>query len=97
MLNGGYVMLDVTPYQDGETYTDLYAKLLNIKAMNKPLIIVDNNFDNNNNLCIPINAALLYDGGWFGIGYVVFDTVIQIEIESDGSLTKTMKAITFSE
>ena len=83
-------MLDLTAYENGGTYLDLYAKLQKIKETNKPLIVVDNNGVSNNNLCSPINASLLYDDGWFGISYLVFDSVIQIEIEADGNFTKVL-------
>ena len=98
MLNGGYVMLDLTAYENGETYPELYAKLQKIKETNKPLIVVDSNASNlNNNLCIPINASLAFDDGSYFIGYLVFDSVVQIEIDADGSFTKELKGITFSE
>ena len=94
MLNGGYVMLDVTPYENGETYADLYFKLVRIKEANKPLIVVDSNISNlNNNLCLPINASMSFDDGSFFIGYVVFDSIIQIEVDADGSFTKAVTAL----
>ena len=94
MLNGGYVMLDLTAYENGETYLDLYAKLQKIKEANKPLIVVDSNDSNlNNNLCIPVNASMAFDDGVYFIGYVVFDSIIQIELDADGSFTKTFTGL----
>lgn len=87
--------LDLSSYENGETYPELPSLLANLVTDGKPVLIKPNNIYNN--LVLPVVAQISYDEGVYLIAFMVFDSVYQFEIDSDGVFTTYTKAITFNE
>ena len=87
--------LDLSSYENGETYPELPSLLANLVTDGKPVLIKPNNIYNN--LVLPVVAQISYDEGVYLIAFMVFDSVFQFEIDSDGVYTTYTKPITFAE
>ena len=85
MLNGGYVMLDLTAYENGETYVDLKAKLKDLLTKGKPLVVqvLENS--------TPINASILYDSDndAYTLSFINGVFLVTYDVDTDGVLTIT--------
>ena len=89
MLNGGYVMLDLTAYENGETYTDLKSKLKDLLTKGKPLVVqvIPN--------ATPINSSILYDSDndAYIVSFISGEYLVTYGVYTDGELTITSTSL----
>lgn len=89
MLNGGYILLDLTAYENGETYTGLKAKLKDLLTKGKPLVVqvIENS--------TPINSSIIYDSvnDAYEVSFISGSYLVSYGVDTDGELTITSTSL----
>lgn len=80
MLNGGYILLDLTPYENGEKYLELVTLFADLLAKGKPIVV------KLADTITPTYASLYDDTTWFRIDLITNQSLETITLtKSDGS------------